>query len=449
MEIPVKLLLIAGASILTALFAAAADAAGTPAQTPWMHPDQDYADQGWGVLNPSLLLDRSGWTDPHALTGSWDGLRTRLYRKGISFVASYESETGGNPIGGEVHKVQYTHNVAIGMLADLGLLLHMPGTYFFVSGADRAGNSLSRDIPNFFTVQQLFGGQTIRLVHLALEKIFFDDRISVLAGRIDALDDFASSTLYCKAQNIGICANPYSLESNSSLSNYPFTSWGIRARYDLSSEFYGMTGAYNTYLDFATNQYHGTDFSIRHHSGVAIMQEFGYRPEFEKETGYPGIFKLGGFYDSEPRLNFESGNYRSGTWTIYATAQQKLYLPSPADPHRGPSAFFVFSYSPPAMNTIEYFASGGLVYKGPFASRRKDALGLFGLIGVFSSALDHSEESQGEPKQTQEAVLELNYRWFLSLWSYVQPDIQYIFRPEGTGTAGNAMVLQFQTGIVF
>jgi porin len=335
------------------------------------------------------------------------------------------------------------------MLADLGRLLNLPGTYFFVSAADRAGNSLSRDIPNFFTVQQLYGGQTIRLVHLAVEKILFDDRFGLLAGRIDALDDFATSTLYCKAQNIGICANPYSLETNSSLSNYPFTEWGIRAHYSITRELYGMTGAFNTYMDFDTNKYHGTDFSIRHNSGVAIMQEFGYSPEFERGMDYPGVFKLGGFYDSEPRLNFESGNYRSGTWTIYAMGQQKLYLPSPADPHRGPSAFVVFSYSPPAMNTLEYFASGGVVYKGLFASRRKDALGLFGILGVFSSSLDHAEEADRQAQQTHEAVLELNYRWFLSPWSYIQPDIKYIFRPEGTGNASNALVLQLQTGIAF
>jgi hypothetical protein len=82
------------------LLFATADAASNKPHTAWLHPDEDYSNQEWGVLNPSVLLDRSGWTETHFLTGNWGGLRNRLYQEGISFIASYESETGGNPIGG-------------------------------------------------------------------------------------------------------------------------------------------------------------------------------------------------------------------------------------------------------------------------------------------------------------------------------------------------------------
>src|SRR5205823_2614260 len=84
-------------------------------------------------------------------------------------------------------------------ILDLGRLIGVPDTYALVSASNRAGNSLSRDIPNFFAVQEIFGGQTTRLVHLALEKITAGGHLSLVGGRIDALDDFATSPLYCYA----------------------------------------------------------------------------------------------------------------------------------------------------------------------------------------------------------------------------------------------------------
>ncbi len=420
---------------------------GYAEQTPWMHTPEQHFDDGWGILSLEGLFDSASLEGQDSLTGSWGGWRERLYRAGIAILGSYESETAGNPLGGEVHKVRYTHNVAIGAFLDLEQLFHLKGTYFLVSAADRAGSNLSSEIPNFFQVQQFYGGQTIHLVHLALEQNLLDGKLDIVGGRIDALDDFATSSYYCYSQNIGICGNPFSLESNSSLSNYPLASWGLRARYDISPEFYSMTGAYNTYAEFGDNKYHGVDFSIHHNSGVAVMQEFGYRPAWERQDGYPGFFKLGGFYDSEPRLRFESNMMRSGTWMIYGSAQQRLYRRPVDGVHQGLTAFLTLTYAPPAMNTIQYMADAGLVYVGLIPSRPMDEAGMFGLFGEFSSDLRTAERAIGDDAQTHEAVLEWNYKYVIFPWTYVQPDVQFVLRPEGTGTIGNALVFALQVGV--
>ncbi len=85
-----------------------------------------------------------------------------------------------------------------------------------------------------------------------------------------------------------------------------------------------MTGAYNTYRDFRSDKFHGVDFSLRHNSGVAIMEELGYSPKPMRDLGYPGTYKIGGLYDSEPRLQFKTGKMRGGTWQMYVTGQQRL-----------------------------------------------------------------------------------------------------------------------------
>ena len=48
-----------------------------------------------------------------------------------------------------------------------------------------------------------------------------------------------------------------------------------------------------------------------------------------------------------------------------------------------------------------------------------------------------------------EGVLEFSYRIQVNKWAYVQPDLQYIIRPGGTGLTQNATVLGFQLGVTF
>ncbi len=134
-----------------------------------MHPPEQRFDDGWGILSLEGLYDSASLEGQESLTGSWGGLRERLYRAGIAILGSYESEVAGNPLGGDVHKVRYTQNVGVGVFVDLEQLFHLNGTYFLVSAADSPGRSLSSDIPNFFDVQQLYVGETIRLVNLAVE----------------------------------------------------------------------------------------------------------------------------------------------------------------------------------------------------------------------------------------------------------------------------------------
>jgi carbohydrate-selective porin OprB len=206
-----------------------------------------------------------------------------------------------------------------------------------------------------------------------------------------------------------------------------------------------MTAVYNTFADFRSIKFHGVDFSIRHNSGAAIFQEFGYSPKYLRDSDYPGTFKLGGFYDSEPMREFKTGQI-TGTWMVYGLAQQRLYTPR-LDKARGLTGLVGFSFAPPAMNTVEYFASGGLLYQGLLPARPKDALGLFAIFGEFSSDLRDSERTAHQPAMTHEAVLELNYMYNATPWLHVQPDIQGVIRPNGTGLVSDALVLALQVGV--
>jgi porin len=285
----------------------------------------------------------------------------------------------------------------------------------------------------------------MRLDNLVFEEQLLDGRLDVVAGRIKATDDFAYSWVACYSQNLGLCDFRMGMPYNASIASHPYSVWGTRARYDLTPEIYSMTGAYNTFAGFRSTKFHGADFSIRHNSGVALFQEFGYSPQYLRIRDYPGTFKLGGFYDSEPLRQFVS-NRITGTWMVYGLAQQRLYNPEPGT-KRGLTGLLGFAYAPPDVDTVEYFANAGLLYQGPLPARSQDALGLFVIFGEFSSDLREAERMNHQATMTNEAVLELNYMYNATPWLHVQPDVQGVIRPDGTGLVSDALVLALQVGI--
>lgn len=411
--------------------------------TPWMHAPK--FDGGWGLLDPSTWSDPNEWERQTALTGGWGGLRQTLHNDGIDFTGLYMMESAGNPIGGNLHKLRYTHDLGLAIYLDLGKLLGLKHTYFLVSVSQRVGNNLSGDIPNFFQVQQEFGHPTMRLDNLVFEEQLLDGRLDVVAGRIKATDDFAYSWVACYSQNLGLCDFRMGMPYNASIASHPYSVWGTRARYDLTPEIYSMTGAYTTFAGFRSIKFHGADFSIRHNSGVALFQEFGYSPQYLRIRDYPGTFKLGGFYDSEPLRQFVS-NRITGTWMVYGLVQQRLYNPEPGT-RRGLTGLLGFAYAPPDVDTVEYFANAGLLYQGPIPARSQDALGLFVIFGEFSSDLREAERMNHQATMTNEAVLELNYMYNATPWLHVQPDVQGVIHPDGTGLVSDALVLALQVGI--
>ena len=420
--------------------------------TSWMLPPSTRP--VWGLLD----ADRTRGSGPtlrnaDSLTGNWAGYRDQLSDEyGINVVGDYTSECAGNPIGGQRQGVTYTHNIGLAVFADLGKLLGLDATYFLVSGSDRVGTSLSaRYIGNVYAVQQIFGGETIRLVHLALAKGFFQGTLRIIAGRIDGLDDFIASPLYCNAQNLAFCGNPLSIPSDVNISSYPNTMWGSRVRWEPLPFWYAMGGVYNAVAGFRDNRFHGVDFSIRHDSGVIGMMETGVTPDNMGivPPEFPGHVKLGGYYDTEALKDFRTGQDEHGTWGIYVAVDQKVYGEPDPTGAQGLTLFAAYHYAPPDVNTQTNFVDLGAVYVGLIPMRDADVAAFFFAYGWFSGDLRESQLAAGQPGQDHEAVLELNYRWNALPWFYLQPDIQGILNPGAAHQFGDALVLAMQFGVPF
>jgi porin len=247
---------------------------------------QATEDRFWDYYTPvpSNFIGSEEWWNGDAATGDWWGTRNWMDKeKGVEFSSSYVVNLAGNPSGGLRQGFTYTDNIAFGAKLDLEKLVGWRGAVFTIAATDRNGNSLSQDyIGNQFTVQQVYGGQTIILTDLHLVQKFWDDKAQIKAGRFSAGDDFASSPLYWLYMNNGIDGNPQALPVNTAFTSYPASVWGARLRVDPSPEWFAMGGIYqatslNLYRD------HGLDWSINNSDGVLMIGQVGWTPEFFKK----------------------------------------------------------------------------------------------------------------------------------------------------------------------
>lgn len=385
------------------------------------------------------------------LTGDWGGLRNTLSEKGIEFELGYAMEFMANPVGGKSQGQTYVHNVLMGMDLNLEKLINLPNSAFRVRGSQRSGSSLSRqDIDNDFSVQQLYGGgQTWRLVEAEMEHELFDGHLNLAYGRLSATDDFLTSPLYCQFVSNAICGQPPSPFFNmpTGITAYPLAVWGGRVRVKPTSDTYLQVGVYDGDWRQDGKNKNGTNFTAGD-NGVLVLSEAGYKPEHGL-LDLPAAYKIGGYYHTGDFNDVDGTRSRTDNSGVYTLVDQMLYRERPDDT-QGLYGFFVFvAATEEDRNTFPYFASGGLIYEGPFDARPKDKAAFAVASGFYSSDLRNAQSNAGLPQQYAETILEANYQVQVTPYFYVRPDLQYVINPKGYDNVDNAVVIGFEAGVNF
>jgi porin len=416
--------------------------------------DNTEAPAGTRALGPlpfQLVLPREH------LLGDWYGTRTWLEDHGITPTLTFVTDSLGNPTGGTEQGFTTANNVGLDLNFDLEKLCGFQGASFLVSMSYRFGGSLSANyIHNVFTVQQVFGGETFHFINMAYLQKLFDDRVEVRLGRIGTGDDFLVSPYnYVFVQN-GFDGNPVGIFFNSpGMSAYPNDTWGALVKVKPTARTYIMGGVYNGDPSIRDNDKHGVDFSMD--GPVFAIGEIAYQPNsVPGDRGLVGNYKAGFWYDNSRFSDFNTGEFERGNWGFYTMFDQVLVRFGEQSSHRGFGIAGSFLVSPDrSISQMPYFFTAALVTRGIFPSRPRDIIGLGVVYGHFSDDLQNSQRQaqQLDPTvgvQSHETVLELTYRLaLLKSALYLQPDLQYVFRPGGTGKIPDALVLGAQIAVNF
>jgi porin len=271
--------------------------------------------------------------------------------------------------------------------------------------------------------------------------------------------------------NNGIDGNPQALPVNASFSAYPWASWAARLRVDPCPEWNAQLGIYQVSNKTFNRELHGVNFSFEENDGVMILGQIGWTPEFFKSRvkrvpseveqaegteagegdlhGLPGHYWFGGYYSSWSYPQFGSDDTAANAYGFYWHADQMVFQEEPGS-SQGLTLWTAFVLSPQEnIAKIPFQWNCGVTYQGLLPQRDQDNA-MFGLAyGAFSDDYGNAGDAYNGEPVSYEMALEWGYRVQLSRFLYVQPNVQYIVQPGGTGSIPDALVLGMQIGVSF
>ncbi len=447
---------------LTALALAATGFAGSPTKV-----DQSDA----AKVTIECTFDNNRWIDGEYFLGDWGGERSRLAEAGITLDSYYVTNPAGNVSGGLGTGFSYVDNFYLGISLDLEKLLGWRGLMLAVSGINRDGGSVTEaHVGSQYDVQQVHGGQNIFFYNLTLEQAIWDGKVRLKIGRFGASDDFNTSPIYGLYMSNGIDGNIRNVLFDTQFSAYPFATWAARLRIDPTPEVSLQLGVFQTWDDIFDRTHNGLDWSVRSNDGVMILAQLGWAGEIFKRPapvagdgkselkavrepkleGLAGRYWIGGSYSPwDGFTQFGNSQKTSGSYGFYAHADQMVWQEEVAS-SQGLTLFVASGYYPQEnISIIPWQINVGAFYTGLIPGRDNDK-SIVGLIhGRFGDDYADTIENDGSSRPTHETVVEIAHRIQFTKFAYVQPDIQFISRPGGTGDIGDAVVVGAQVGITF
>jgi porin len=390
------------------------------------------------------------------LTLDWDGIRSDWFDKGVDVRLGYVSETATNVQGGDRELVRYTDQITFSMTLDLEKLLGLEQAKFRMAITDRNGNNLSSDanLQSLQQVQELYGrDQTWRWTQFWYDQKYLDGLVEWKIGRITEGEDFAAFS--CEFMNLTFCGAQPGNIVGSYWYNWPVSQWATEVKLSLKGVGYVQIGAFDVNSDYLQNKYSLDLWRPGSSSGVLVPLEFGWLPTFG--DGLKGSYKFGVWYNSSTAPDVVENTYgqplatnggqplmRHGQYGAYVNFLQQLTAPS-AD--RGLSLFFNATYADRRTSTQDNQITGGILYKGPFASRPADELGFaIGRTHVNSRIADvETRLDAANPGsvgiQSSEYVSELFYGVHINRWLELRPNVQYVVQPGGVARNTNDVIV--------
>ena len=421
------------------------------------------------VFSHGVLADEAPDFAAATLTGDWDGARTAAWERGFQWEAGLKTDVfnGRNKDRSATRSMTHTD---LKLRADLDKVFGWQDTVAYLNVIDDRGNGSNAHAGSLMGVSSIeVPVPTTRLFHAWIQRGFFDDRFSVLAGiyPIDSeffVMDSASMLLH----------PAYGTPADLALTNVPSVfnnaAFGLRAKwYSPDRTVYGM----GALMDGVPNDpRHPKATAVKFGDGSFAIAEFGWMPfekrhTFDFEPTDPADVRLSPAVAIHEKYGGTS-KYAIGFWGYsrrqpdlqdvdaggdprqrrshggYVLAERTLFgLPS--DPLRNLTAFARYTFADPDTIAIERSWNVGFKWRGPLAARPQDAIALGWTRGRLANKY---RQQLVDPARAEEA-LELSWRVEVSPWLAIQPDIQRIRNPGGNASASTVHIVGARFEIVF
>lgn len=431
------------------------------------------------AAEPERTSTLSEWWNGRYASSNLLGARDALEDRGVRFRANWRGNFLGIVAGGVEQRGGFTQEINFDLEVDAAKLLQVES----LDGLSFTGNlrwrEASESINKYSGTDSTFrpdaytGGAGWRL-----RKFYATYTTPELFGIADFLEVSGGwqvpTDLFLVQQESKLFTNQSIRTAKGINPNLPwggsFSTWGGYLKIQPTSWSYAQSGLYLAYpfgtdpLNHALSfQGYASDPSL---NGVYSLNEIGLRPEFGPEK-LPGKYAAGVIYWGVERKGFDGVPY-DGNWQFYWQLDQQLFREKPIAPRDQPLSrgkqtssvkpkadeqglywFSTLNFAPPANNQMQFYALGGLIYKGLIPGRDKDQAGLALAYGNYSFEAAKVDRAKETDPRNYTAVLEFDYRIQVNRFAYVQPLIQYIMNPGARGNVPNDLLLGVHFGINF
>jgi carbohydrate-selective porin OprB len=432
----------------------------------------------------------SQWWNGKYATGNWFGFRDTLEDHGIKLGGSWKGTFYGVVDGGLYSKgrgffdeeIKFNANVNFGKLLNIEPLEALtafgevrwrdglnPNTWVGASGNFQPSNIQSGKqwrmtnfgaayAPTLFGVKEFF---TLTGGWLQPQSYFINQPLSKL---------FVNNSI---ASSKGLGANiPFSSS---------FSSWGGILKVKPVDVWYAQAGFFMAYPEATSTANHALSFEgyaqDPSQNSLYAIAETGLTPKLGSAK-LPGKYVFGGYSYGQWHKSYNNESYPA-RYGFYWQADQMIFRESSPEPeapvmakgptdgksfkemkepvaapaklsNQGLSVFNLVTYAPKYDNSLPFYFHTGLVYTGLIPGRDKDQTMVGFSYGQYSFYNIESLQNAGKVNQPNyTGVLEAGYRVQITDFAFVQPYLQYIIKPNGTGAVENATILGFTSGVTF
>ena len=363
------------------------------------------------------------WSHGHHLTGEWGGARTWLQDHGITFDVVYAAEVFANAAQQTPgQNATFTGHLDVAVTIeteDLGL---WPGGKFYVVGQTNHGQGINELVGSTSEISNIEAQPYVQLGEFFFEQSLFKELITVRLGKQDANREFGTPRFGGNFIN-----NNFGMLPSTPFPSYPTNglgaalivkpiewlaframliegkpavgSFGFDTAFQPNAGHFFIASAAATHVLGASKRNGGT-------TSVGFFRQQGQLPELA-DVPEPRVFDHGiGFF-------FQN--------------DERIYLhPEDKDDVRGLTVISRVGWSQPDRTLMSFFVGTSVAWHG-LGIRQDDTVGIgFGYFTV-------QQQRNGTPGPGSEFYVEAFYKWRLTHFLSLQPDVQYYRTPGGDG----------------
>jgi porin len=411
----------------------------------------------WSLLSLAILSSSALAEGPESnsfdetLSGDWAGMRSTAAQNGFIFEGGLKIDSLHNR-GALRDGTRTVSHLDLKLKIDLEKILDWEGGYAMLNIIRDAGDGLNaHHVGSFMGVTNLEVPfpTTTRIFHAWIQQSLLNDRLAILAGIYPVDSEFQV------LDSAGVFVKPeYGPSAEFALTRGPsiFTNAAFGIRTKLQSADKSLYAQWALMDGIPNDPRHPKRTAIRFDKGDGAfnMVEIGWLPVATNEA-FKGHAKLAfGLwrYTAREEDQLEVANIDAGNIAGPARKRRQHggYLLGERtlarmDEDRFISAFGRYSWTDGDSSPLKNTLNMGIHVYGPLASRPDDILGLAWSRANTSSRWRNAQAVGGVAAEPAESALELTYRYKITPWFAIQPNLQRIANPGGLSSVPTAKII--------